>query len=395
MAQDPYKVDQVQIEPGSEGTRLIRRRAADGSLEFSDGVAGALSLKQLAGLNLTGLLTVGAGAGAQYTTIQSAIDAIPIGGSPYTVLIGPGSYAETVTLQKTNVTLLGLGWPTITQSSGHTLVVQAGGGTTPFQVTVQGIVLNNADPVSACARIIGGAGSDVGRDGINIIDCDLIHDAGGGRTLWATSVCIVDVCRCRLEGNDALALVSNCGQVWVTGSEGKGAYEWDYDSAGTLPSLITGDYSMRGCHVGTSLLVPEVAVTLNGGGTFNLRGTYLAGDVRFSGDQTVVLYSSVCQDVTLEDTVAVSAANCNHGTVTAAIGTSLSESSVQGTASFVNVDHVDVAFDAPQPDANYVVILEPGSDSVYVSAKMATGFTITAGGLITTDINWIASRAQI
>lgn len=35
MAQDPFKVDQLQIEPGTSGTRLVRR-AVDGSLEFVD-----------------------------------------------------------------------------------------------------------------------------------------------------------------------------------------------------------------------------------------------------------------------------------------------------------------------------------------------------------------------
>lgn len=35
MAQDPFKVDQLQIEPAAAGTRKIRKNA-DGSLEFVD-----------------------------------------------------------------------------------------------------------------------------------------------------------------------------------------------------------------------------------------------------------------------------------------------------------------------------------------------------------------------
>jgi hypothetical protein len=35
MAQDPYKVDQLQIEPAAVGTRKIRKNV-DGSLEFVD-----------------------------------------------------------------------------------------------------------------------------------------------------------------------------------------------------------------------------------------------------------------------------------------------------------------------------------------------------------------------
>ena len=55
MAQNPFKVDQLQIEPGTSGTRLIRR-AVDGSLEFVDpsNVAG-VTLGTLAAAGTTAL----------------------------------------------------------------------------------------------------------------------------------------------------------------------------------------------------------------------------------------------------------------------------------------------------------------------------------------------------
>jgi hypothetical protein len=36
MPQDPFKVDQIQIEPATTGTRKIRRNTVDNSLEFVD-----------------------------------------------------------------------------------------------------------------------------------------------------------------------------------------------------------------------------------------------------------------------------------------------------------------------------------------------------------------------
>ena len=50
MAQDPMKVDQLQVEPGAAGTRLINR-ATDGSLQFYDAfITGGITLSRLAGL---------------------------------------------------------------------------------------------------------------------------------------------------------------------------------------------------------------------------------------------------------------------------------------------------------------------------------------------------------
>jgi hypothetical protein len=144
MPQDPFKLDQLQVEPGSLGTRLIRRRVADGSLEFLDPVAGApLSLQQLAGLNLTNLLIVGAGPGAQFTTIQSALDAIPTDASasnPYTVLIGPGVYAENAVLYRDGVTLWAFG-AILNVLTGDALTIQSNHGTTPQTVNIIGLTL--------------------------------------------------------------------------------------------------------------------------------------------------------------------------------------------------------------------------------------------------------------
>lgn len=395
MAQNPFLIDQLQIEPGTTGTRLIRRKTTDNSLEFSDGVAGALSLKMLAGINLTGLLTVGAGAGAQYTTVQAAVDALPVGSTPYVILVYPGTYAETVTVQRTNVTFIGLGFPTMVQSAGSTFIVQAGGGSIPYKLTIQGFDFDNSDVSAACVRLIGGAGSEVGRDGIEFIDCNLEHDVGGGNTLWATSVCKVAFHRCTLGGNDAIATITNCGEVKFYDTDGLGAYEFSYDSTGTLPSLTTGDYRFLQADIGPSLLTPIVSSDCSGGGSFLMQNARVSGAVTLSGDQTSYVYDSVMGNLTLQDTVAARISNSTHGTVTASVTATLAENLQRGVASFVGVDHVDVVFPVKQPDTNYVLGIEPTNTGLYVSSRSVTGFTVTAGGVVTIDVPWTLTRTQV
>ena len=99
MAQPPYLLDVLQIEPGSGDTLTISRDSTAGAMSFVDAIiSGGVLLPNLVGLrNVTGLFIVGrAGDGAPYTTIQSALDAIPTGSSaaaPSLVMVMPGVYA--------------------------------------------------------------------------------------------------------------------------------------------------------------------------------------------------------------------------------------------------------------------------------------------------------------
>ena len=96
MAQTAFLVDVIQIEPGSTGTRKISRAATAGALKLEDPLlpSGVL-LSQLVGIrNITGVFVVGrAGDGAAYTSIQDALDVVPLTSSsllPSLILIGPG-----------------------------------------------------------------------------------------------------------------------------------------------------------------------------------------------------------------------------------------------------------------------------------------------------------------
>jgi hypothetical protein len=105
MPQPPFLIDVLQVEPGSGDTLTVSRDSAGGALKFVDALlTSGVLLPSLVGLrNVTGVYIVGrAGDGAPYTTIQSALDAVPDSSSaaaPSLVLIMPGVYTENVSGQ--------------------------------------------------------------------------------------------------------------------------------------------------------------------------------------------------------------------------------------------------------------------------------------------------------
>lgn len=148
MAQPNSKFDVVQIEPAATGTRTISKSTAVATLnqlKFIDpAVPSGYVLSQLAGLStVTGVLTVGMGGGAQYTVIQDAIDAVPDSGADsYVIIIFPGNYTENLLIQKTNVTLLGMGQVVITNvTSDPTVWIQQSTTCVPDNVILQNLCL--------------------------------------------------------------------------------------------------------------------------------------------------------------------------------------------------------------------------------------------------------------
>ena len=166
MAQPPFLLDVLQIEPGSGDTLTISRDTAHGGMEFVDAVVSSgVLLQNLIGLkSITGVYLVGrAGDGAAYTTIQDALDAIPDSSSataPSVVLIMAGVYTETITIQKDGVYLFGLGGVTINNSgANHTIEISAWTdgttSTTPQNVLLQNLSINNDQATQSCIRCIG------------------------------------------------------------------------------------------------------------------------------------------------------------------------------------------------------------------------------------------------
>lgn len=423
MAQDPLKVDQLQIEPGAAGTRLIDRDPGTGALRFQDPTLGApLLLSQLAGLRgIANVFIVGAsGAGAQYTTIQAALDAVPSAASPtnpYLVLVMPGVYTETVNLVRDGVSLVGIGRPYIRSAleatpnapgNDHTLIISAQLGTIPQACLVQGFRISNAHDNRAAVRLPGGAASQVGGGGFGVIlrDCTLEANApGGNRTLWATAVNTVFLDRCWLEGNtSALCLVEEVATLVARYSSILCALSLRYDTVNAQPADAPTTYRFESCHdmASQTLLVPAVGVDLAGNGGFDLENCSVGGAlVQLSGDQaTFRAGNSTLPQLSLLETVNLTMTNSARGTLAAPNATAgLVEPLRDGTVAFGAVVSVPVVFEVPYFPGGFVdyqVTLEvdarPTNDETpWITGKSETGFTINFQTAQTLNVRWAAT----
>jgi len=209
MPQSPLLVDQVQIEPGSGQTLLLNRDSATGSLKFTDNVLSTgILLYQLAGLrNVTGVYIVGTGGtGAAYTTIQDALDAIPLTASPSApalVLVLPGQYTENLTVQRDGVALVGLGGVNIVNSgASDTLTVSATSGATPENVLLRGLTVTNDQPGYACVKV---DGADTFATGTATV---VTAPLAIGDTLTIGGFALIGICGPRTSGSNDFNIAS-------------------------------------------------------------------------------------------------------------------------------------------------------------------------------------------
>lgn len=414
MAQDPLLIDQVQIEPGSGDTLLIKR-STDGSLDFRDAlIPGGITLRALAGLNLAGVSVVSPlGAGADHSTIQAALDCIPATSGPtepYAILIGPGVYQETINIVRDGVFLIGIGGavldPLESAPNGpgayHTVVVQEGLGTVPEHVVFRNLTIRNPHDNYACVRVVGGAGSSVGATGISIEDCILqATAAGGNRPLWATSMNHLTVQGGSFGGSSQVsqALVTECAGFSMSGVLGVTGLQMDYDNMGTLPSTTGSLYTLSSCpHVGVgSTLNPPIRSTLNGGGTFQILNCGEASDVTVGGDRTFTVVGTNLSGLTINDTSSGTLLGSSADTITAAVTATLDRLIQQGVLTFTASTSQAVVFPVAFSDSSYQVFLELSgaplnADTPWVTGKTASGFTVNFSFAQTMALGWSALR---
>ncbi len=415
MPQDPLLVDQIQIEPGAAGTRLIRR-AADGSIEFVDPVVtGGITMSGLAGLKAVGgIKVVGrSGAGAEFTTIQAALDTVPVTSGPlepYVILVGPGVYQETVNIVRDWVFVIGLGGailePVETVANGagadHTVVIHADLGTVPEYVVLQNLEIRNIHNTFACVRVFGAAASDVAKTGAVVDNCKLVATAvGGNRQVWATSVNHVRVRGGSFEGSNAISsvLVQDCASFVAEGTMHMEGVILTYDTGGTLPSVAGSEYRVSGCEgVGrNSTLVPPISVTLQGDGEFVLASCGETGEFTLNGDRSALVVGTRLKELAINNTSTVKLVGSDYGVLSASGGTVLEQIIQRRSASFAAETSKAVLFSTAQPDVDYTVALEvdsrPVSDETpWVTAKTASGFTINFNTAQSLTVYWAALR---
>jgi len=203
----------------------------------------------------------------------------------------------------------------------------------------------------------------------------------------------VSVENCEFVGDMSSVLIDNCGRVSMTNCGGSAVLQMDYDSTGDIPALPDGQYCVDQFTSLNCALSPVVLSTLKGGGSLVMRGAYVEGRVHVDGDRVFHLANCDIEgDIYIGGTTVLEMSNSSRGALSGDPGATCSESAVQGVASFVAVDHVDVVFDVAWVNDDYVVLVEPNNYGTYISAKTAAGFTIAAGGTITADVPWVIIR---
>lgn len=197
MAQNPVLADQVKIEPGASGTRLIDRDPSDGSLRFTDPNTTAVLSALLGIRNVTDLYLVGpGGTGAPYTAIQDALDAVPDIGTGLIVVMG-GSYTENITISKDNVSLVGLGKVTLTNDvADATVTIIESPTSIPENVLLQNLVVINTEDGEECVLI---SGANNYADGTFTVGTAPLT---AGDTLTIGGLPLTGVAGSRTSGND-------------------------------------------------------------------------------------------------------------------------------------------------------------------------------------------------
>lgn len=403
---NPFKVDSLNINPSHEGTRSIS--SVEGELSFKDlENPDGLLLRQLANLsNITNLRLVGKeGEGCQYTTIQEAINSIPLSSNssnPFVVLITSGVYSEDLSLDKDGVTFIGLGTVTIRSlydstpnvpQAYHTLHIYSDSDT-PEYVCFRNITFRNSHDTKACVFIEGGANSDIGLEGVYFYDCrfDAVAE-GGNYNIKASSVNSIYLYNCNISSSDLdtfrLEEVAFC-QLDNIYNLGAVSLRWDEEEA--LPSNPPDTYQFNKISsLGLTTDNTPFQANITNGPTLVFR--FCEGsDVVLSGDVSFTSQHSSFGNFTVNDTSVINLYKTKRGSVNTNGDASLDEDSLKGTLVFDDEDSKTFSFPIPKQNTDYFVGLVPYGDTSgdvpYVSAKDGSGFTVSFNNTQTLTLGW-------
>ena len=420
MPQDPFLVDQIDIEPGSVGTRRISRDAT-GGLKFTDPVAtGGILLSQLASLRaIANVFVVGkSGLGARFTTIQEALDEVPASASatsPYIILVMPGRYDETINIVRDGVYLVGLGQPEIRSAleatpdaagADHTLIISAQLGTIPLYTLIQGFKISNVHTTKAAIRIVGAAASTVLSTGLYLLDCDVRADsAAGNYSLYGTTAGRIEARQTVFGGSDAFSqiLLQEMSEALFYQCEMPNGFNFRYDTANDEPDSGVGDLALQNCQnmVVDSSLSPAMSIDCDGQGSSGLYSCSMSPTQRlqYSGDQTHYARISQLGILSVLETVSIETKVSKYASLLAGnLSAELDVDVVRGTVVLAAAATGAIAFDIPFTDADFQVDLElpsrPANDETpWVTLKLATGFTVNFQTAQTMTVLWTATRS--
>lgn len=395
MAQPPVQLDAIQVEPGSGDTLKIERDSGDGSLLFTDAVVtSGITLETLAGLKaVSSVLTVGqSSTGVGYTSIQNAIDAVPSTSSltdPTLILVYPGVYNESLIIEKDGIFLVGLGGAVVSVSSGPAVTVQASVNT-PNYLRIQGLRIENSGAGEECILVNGGASSNVGSTLLHIKNCDLVASGVGGFQLVASTVnnLLLDGGSFQGSDNASQVRITQCSRFEMVGVDQVFHVQMDYDNGNPQPSILTSEYVLKNV-----ALSGDILSTLTGVGSLSLHGVSGGPDVTMGGDRELSSMASVLGAIVVNGTSSAVLRSSSRTTIAGA-GT-VAEDRQIGTLSFAASASENVSFSVDQPDDQYQVSVETElTESVGVTSKTSSGFTLSFSAPQTTTISYEVSRKQ-
>lgn len=393
MAQDPLQLDAIQIEPSSGDTITISR-GSGGALEFVDAiVTGGIALSRLAGLlGNTNVLVVGDG--AEYSSIQDAIDAVPAtssGSNPHAILVTPGVYTESLTVEKDGISIIGIGNPTISADveTDDALTLQDSVSTSPKYFSISGCKISCDQDNASCVRIIGGAGSSIGEDQIYLKDLQLQASGIGSRPLRAETAGNIIA-----EGGSWSAVETTyveaiqCASLFLKGIKNLSAVSVTYTTAAAESSTSVGKYTIQDI-----AKAGDILVNMSGGGSALISGCPEMGDVTCGGDQSLKISSSGIGNLTINNTSTVSVLGSEVGTLSG--DGSVSISGIRGEIAFVAEAIADVVFDVAQVDTDYTICAEVAPDLAIagVHSKTVNGFRIEFDQARTGNLRWHLLRS--
>jgi hypothetical protein len=398
MPQPPFEADALSVEPGFSGTRLIQCDQSTGALLLSDPVVTTpISLSGIAGFQLGGVYLVGlSGAGATYSTVQDAVDAIPATSSPTApnlVLIAPGTYTERVTIEKDGVVLATFGGGRVVieapDALGPTIEIVEAVTTIPTLCRLVGLTVVNGYNGQACVKLTGGAGSEVAKEEVALLNCELEATVAGSYQLYADTVNNIRVQGGTWPGpkTGTSARINQCASLVVRSVDQLGPLQLDYDGGVPGPDIFGSSY-----RVSNSVIDGDVQSLLDGQGSLTLEGCLSVGDVTVTGDRNLTVQGSNLGNLTLNGTTAA-VLRASSRQVVAGTGT-LAEDVQRGSEAFAASSTEAVVFGVAHPDADYTVCLEYEVNALAVTKnKLATGFTIEfPSGPQTTSVNYAVLR---
>lgn len=289
MAQSPFKTDVLQIEPGASGTRSISRDSTTGGLRFVDpAVSSGLLLAELAGLqSIPGVVVVGSGGGAQYTSIQDALDT-----APDVVLITPGTYTENLVISK-DMTLVGLGHVQIVSASVDepTIHIREIADSVPRKVTLRDLTIQHDADGGDCVHVDGSNTFAAGT--VTVVTAPLV----AGDEIIIGGVTLTGVGAARTPGSDDFN--ATLGSAAALAAEIEAAIN---DAANGFDALVTAEASgasivLRAVTPGVGGNAITLAVTTTPAGGLTVSGVTLEGGGGL--DSEVALHGVWIQDCSL------------------------------------------------------------------------------------------------